>query len=134
MLIAFPGVPIECQVFEIISRLRVLKFRHFVDRLGNESESLLSNIMRKRGRKMDEISRFAVRIVCYVSSRTRTLFSFIAVTQYDVRALRAHQGKEYRVIDGIINSAAMESRDVRSTDRYRLQVDKSLSWRRSVKY
>lgn len=65
---------------------------------------------------------------------TRPCFSFIAVTQYDVRAFRARQGKEYKVIDDIINSTAAESRDVRSTDRYRFQTDKSLPRQRSVKY
>jgi hypothetical protein len=42
--------------------------------------------------------------------------------------------KNTGMIDGIINSAATESHDVRSTDRYRLGVDKSLAVRWSVKY
>lgn len=52
---------------------------------------------------MDEISQSVMRCV---SSWTWALFSFIVVTQYDIRALRARQGKEYKVNDGIINSAA----------------------------
>lgn len=95
--------------------------------------SILQHIWKKICERKQR--RFAQGPLCatrYVLSWKRALFSFIAVTQYDVRALRARPGKEYKVIDGIINSTATESRDVRWTDRYRLQTDKSPSRQRGL--
>lgn len=101
----------------------------------NKSELHLFNIMSHSEKRKRKWSRFGCSLyACYVSSQIQVLFSSISVTQYDIRAFHTRQGKEYRVIDGIINSVATESHDVRSIDRYRLQVDKFLSRRHSVKY
>lgn len=100
--------------------------------------SPLSDIMpysEKKGKENGRGSRspLCVRALCFITDRA-ALFSFIAVTRYDVRALRAHQGKEYRVIDGIINSAATNRAMYDRPTGIDCELTNLFARRRSVEY
>lgn len=62
MLIAFPGEPIECQIFGIICHLPVLTFPRLVDRLGTNM-NLHYPILRRIPKKGEENGRNLT--VCY---------------------------------------------------------------------
>lgn len=91
----------------------------------------LYRILQKGEKKMDEISQSVMRTLCFIAM----LFHGGDAIWY-TSASWTRQGKEYRVIDGIINSAAT-NRDAmrdRATDMDCELTNLAPARRRSVEY